>query len=144
VNRILVHSNNGDEMFCSMFAAFRLALSGCRPLQVELPDEVAWLATAYRSPKRFCACRFSANILPRKAASPALDFVLRIGEASFGEQSLANAIAAHAGCRGRGGEGADYDDPSVLLTSGTTGRSKVGRFLTLARWRFVITTISPT
>ena len=31
-DRVLVHSKNCDEMFWSMFAAFRLGAVGCRPI----------------------------------------------------------------------------------------------------------------
>ena len=45
-DRILVHSKNGDEMFWSMFAAFRLGAVWVPTNFRLMPDEVAYLATA--------------------------------------------------------------------------------------------------
>ena len=45
-DRILVHSKNCDEMFWSMFAAFRLGAVWVPTNFRLMPDEVAYLATA--------------------------------------------------------------------------------------------------
>src|ERR1041384_6744415 len=45
-DRILVHSKNCDEMFFSMFAAFRLGAVWVPTNFRLMPDEVAYLATA--------------------------------------------------------------------------------------------------
>jgi Acyl-CoA synthetases (AMP-forming)/AMP-acid ligases II len=45
-DRILVHSKNCDEMFWSMFAAFRLGAIWVPTNFRLMPDEVAYLATA--------------------------------------------------------------------------------------------------
>ena len=45
-DRVLVHSKNGDEMFWSMFAAFRLGAVWVPTNFRLMPDEVAYLAQA--------------------------------------------------------------------------------------------------
>ncbi|MEN3286911.1 MAG: fatty-acyl-CoA synthase, partial [Bradyrhizobium sp.] len=45
-DRLLVHSKNSDEMFASMFAAFRLGAVWVPTNFRLMPDEVAYLATA--------------------------------------------------------------------------------------------------
>ena len=49
-DRILVHSKNCDEMFWSMFAAFRLGAVWVPTNFRLMPDEVAYLATASGAP----------------------------------------------------------------------------------------------
>src|ERR1700687_1852606 len=44
-DRILVHSKNCDEMFCSMFAAFRLGAVWVPSNFRLMPAEGSWLAT---------------------------------------------------------------------------------------------------
>ena len=104
-DRILVHSKNCDEMFWSMFAAFRLGAVWVPTNFRLMPDEVAYLATASGAKAFLCHGDF-----PDHAAAvsrvPALEFTWRIGEGAFGEQSVGDAITAHAGaesreCRGR-------------------------------------------
>ena len=62
-DRLLVHSKNCDEMFWSMFAAFRLGAVWVPTNFRLMPDEVAYLATASGAkgvsvPRRFSrSCR---------------------------------------------------------------------------------------
>ena len=99
-DRILVHSKNCDEMFWSMFAAFRLGAVWVPTNFRLMPDEVAYLATASGA-KGFCATAIFP-IMPRRPPSPALEFIWRIGEGRrSARQSVSEAIAAHAGARGR-------------------------------------------
>ena len=99
-DRILVHSKNCDEMFWSMFAAFRLGAVWVPTNFRLMPDEVAYLATASGAKAFLCHGDFPDHAAAVKAASPALAFTWRIGEGAFGEQSVGEAIAAHAGRRG--------------------------------------------
>ena len=105
-DRILVHSKNGDEMFWSMFAAFRLGAVWVPTNFRLMPDEVAYLATSSGAKAFLCHGDFPDHAAAVEAASPALEFIWRIGEGGFGERSVSEAIAAHADatideCRGR-------------------------------------------
>src|SRR5439155_9263902 len=135
-DRLLVHSKNCDEMFWSMFAAFRLGAVWVPTNFRLMPDEVAYLATASGAKGFLCHGDFPDHA--RAAANPALEFVWRIGEGAFGATSVSAAIAAHAGAE-VANAAVDYDDPCwFFFTSGTTGRSKAA-VLTHGQMAFVVT-----
>jgi fatty-acyl-CoA synthase len=137
-DRILVHSKNGAEMFWSMFAAFRLGAVWVPTNFRLMPDEVAWLATASGAKAFLCHGDFPDHAAAVQAASPALAFIWRIGEGAFGERSLSEAIAVHAGGTVEEAR-VEYDDPCwFFFTSGTTGRSKAA-VLTHGQMAFVVT-----
>jgi fatty-acyl-CoA synthase len=137
-DRILVHSRNGEEMFWSMFAAFRLGAVWVPTNFRLMPDEVAWLATSSGAKAFLCHGDFPDHAAAVTAASPALGLLWRIGEGAFGETSVGEAIAAHAGAAVENAR-VDYDDPCwFFFTSGTTGRSKAA-VLTHGQMAFVIT-----
>src|ERR1700761_1907118 len=137
-DRILVHSKNGDEMFWSMFAAFRLGAIWVPTNFRLMPDEVAYLASASGAKALLCHGDFLDHAAAVKASSPGLEFTWRIGEGAFGEKSLTEAIAAHAGEHVEDAA-VDYDDPCwFFFTSGTTGRSKAA-VLTHGQMAFVVT-----
>lgn len=135
-DRILVHSKNCDEMFWSMFAAFRLGAVWVPTNFRLMPDEVVWLATASGAKGFLCHGDF-----PEHAAAvsgPALEFTWRIGEGTFGETSVGEAIAAQAGAK-VANAAVESDDPCwFFFTSGTTGRSKAA-VLTHGQMAFVVT-----
>src|SRR6201992_842002 len=92
-DRILVHSKNGEEMFWSMFAAFRLGAVWVPTNFRLMPDEVAYLGAASRAKACLCHGDFPDHA---KAVTTA-DFIWRIGgEGAFGETSVRAAIAANA------------------------------------------------
>jgi fatty-acyl-CoA synthase len=136
-DRILVHSKNCDEMFWSMFAAFRLGAVWVPTNFRLMPDEVAYLAAASGAKAFLCHSDFPDHAAA--AANPALQFIWRIGEeGTFGEKSVSEAIAAHAGERIEN-VAVEYDDPCwFFFTSGTTGRSKAA-VLTHGQMAFVVT-----
>jgi fatty-acyl-CoA synthase len=135
-DRILVHSKNCDEMFLSMFAAFRLGAVWVPTNFRLMPDEVAYLATASGAKALLCHGDFPDHAAAVSSLAPA--FVWRIGEGAFGERSLSDAIAAHAGAAIENAKVA-YDDPCwFFFTSGTTGRSKAA-VLTHGQLAFVVT-----
>src|ERR1700754_1440050 len=138
-DRILVHSRNCDEMFWSMFAAFRLGAVWVPTNFRLMPDEVAYLATASGAKAFLCHGDFPDHAAAVKAASPALAFTWRIGDAgAFGERTVAEAIAAHADAKVEEAS-VDYNDPCwFFFTSGTTGRSKAA-VLTHGQMAFVVT-----
>jgi fatty-acyl-CoA synthase len=133
-DRVLVHSKNCDEMFWSMFAAFRLGAVWVPTNFRLMPDEVAYLATASGAKAFLCHGDFADHA---KAVSGP-DFVWRIGEGAFGERSVSDAIRAHAGIK-LDNAAVEYDDPCwFFFTSGTTGRSKAA-VLTHGQMGFVVT-----
>jgi fatty-acyl-CoA synthase len=136
-DRILVHSKNCDEMFWSMFAAFRLGAVWVPTNFRLMPDEVAYLASASGAKAFLCHADFPEHA--QAAANPALEFIWRIGEGgAFGERTVSDAIAAQAGVRVENAA-VDYDDPCwFFFTSGTTGRSKAA-VLTHGQMAFVVT-----
>jgi fatty-acyl-CoA synthase len=135
-DRILVHSKNCDEMFWSMFAAFRLGAVWVPTNFRLMPDEVAYLANASGAKGFLCHGDFPDHAAA--VTNPALEFIWRIGEGAFGEQSVGAAIAAQAGTNVENAA-VEYDDPCwFFFTSGTTGRSKAA-VLTHGQMAFVIT-----
>jgi fatty-acyl-CoA synthase len=137
-DRILVHSKNCDEMFWSMFSAFRLGAVWVPTNFRLMPDEVAWLATASGAKAFLCHGDFPEYAAAVEASSPALDFTWRIGEGALGESSVSEAIAAHADASIEE-DSVEYDDPCwFFFTSGTTGRSKAA-VLTHGQMAFVVT-----
>jgi len=137
-DRILVHSRNCDEMFWSMFAAFRLGAVWVPTNFRLMPDEVAYLGTASGAKAFLCHGDFADHAEAVAAASPALEFTWRIGEGTFGETSLREAIGANAG-EAIDNFAVDYDDPCwFFFTSGTTGRSKAA-VLTHGQMAYVVT-----
>jgi fatty-acyl-CoA synthase len=135
-DRILVHSKNGEEMFWSMFAAFRLGAVWVPTNFRLMPDEVAYLAAASGAKAFLCHGDFPDHA--KAVCGPALEFTWRIGEGAFGEKSVDDAIKAHAGVRVENAA-VDYDDPCwFFFTSGTTGRSKAA-VLTHGQMTFVVT-----
>ncbi len=77
-DRILVHSKNCDEMFWSMFAAFRLGAVWVPTNFRLMPDEVAYLAAASGARAFLCHGDFPDHAAAAQAASPAIAFTWRI------------------------------------------------------------------
>ncbi|MEH2501704.1 fatty-acyl-CoA synthase [Bradyrhizobium sp. AZCC 1578] len=135
-DRILVHSKNCDEMFWSMFAAFRLGAVWVPTNFRLMPDEAAYLASASGAKAFLCHGDFPDHATA--AANPALEFIWRIGEGALGERAVSDVIAEHAGAKVENAA-VDYDDPCwFFFTSGTTGRSKAA-VLTHGQMAFVVT-----
>ena len=134
-DRILVHSKNCEEMFWSMFAAFRVGAIWVPTNFRLMPDEVAYLATASGAKGFLCHGDFPDHA---KAVTDA-EFIWRIGEeGTFGEISVREAMAKHTGAT-VGNIAVEHDDPCwFFFTSGTTGRSKAA-VLTHGQMAFVVT-----
>jgi fatty-acyl-CoA synthase len=134
-DRILVHSKNCDEMFVSMFAAFRLGAVWVPTNFRLMPDEVAYLGTASGAKAFLCHGDFPEHA----AAATGAAFLWRIGDSgTFGERTLSDAISAHADAH-VDNAAVEHDDPCwFFFTSGTTGRSKAA-VLTHGQMAFVIT-----
>src|SRR5215467_7371843 len=136
-DRILVHSKNCEEMFYSMFAAFRLGAVWVPTNFRLMPDEVAYLAQASGAKGFLCHADFPEHAAAVTAG--ALEFTWRIGgEGAFGEKTVADAIASRAGNVVEN-VAVEHDDPCwFFFTSGTTGRSKAA-VLTHGQMGFVVT-----
>lgn len=136
-DRILVQSANCNQMFESMFACFRVGAVWVPTNFRQTPDEVAWLAQASGARGMICSAAFPEHARTCKEASPSLDFVIAIGEGSFGEDYDA-VVARHEG-RTVKSAAVDRDDPCwFFFTSGTTGRPKAA-VLTHGQMGFVVT-----
>ncbi len=139
-DRLLVHSKNSEEMFFSMFAAFRLGLVWVPTNFRLMPDEVVYLATASGAKGFLCHADFPDHARAVAEGAPDVGFVWAMsapGAPPFGEASVASRIAAEAGATMRDAA-VLYDDPCwFFFTSGTTGRSKAA-VLTHGQMSYVI------
>jgi fatty-acyl-CoA synthase len=136
-DRILVQSQNCNQMFESMFACFRIGAVWVPTNFRQTPDEVAFLATASGATGMICNASFPHHARTVAEASRQNGFVIAIGDADFGPSY--DAIVDEF--RGRTPEEAavDRDDPCwFFFTSGTTGRPKAA-VLTHGQLAFVVT-----
>ena len=138
-DRMLVHSKNCDEMFWSMFAAFRLGAVWVPTNFRLMPDEVAYLATASGAKAFLCHGDFPDHAASVAAASPALEFIWRIGEGALRRDTRSATRSPRMRRASVENAAVDYDDPCwFFFTSGTTGRSKAA-VLTHGQMAFVVT-----
>ncbi len=136
-DRILVQSQNCNQMFESMFACFRLGAVWVPTNFRQTPDEVAYLAKASGATGMICNAAFPDHAEACRAACPDLGFVVAIGAAAFGED-YDTLVAAHRGVAVANAS-VDRDDPCwFFFTSGTTGRPKAA-VLTHSQMSFVAT-----
>jgi fatty-acyl-CoA synthase len=130
-DRILVQSQNCNQMFEAMFACFRAGAVYVPTNFRQTPDEVAYLAQASGAVAMICNAAF-----PDHAAACALP-TITIGAAAFGpswdalaDEYLGEKPVDHP---------IDRDDPCwFFFTSGTTGRPKAS-VLTHGQMAFVVT-----
>lgn len=137
-DRILIHSKNCDDMFWSMFAAFRIGAIWVPTNFRQMPGEIAELAVQVGIKAFLCHGDFPDHAAAVAAAKPDLAFIWRIGEGSLGQNSLSRAIETHAETACPEAEVHHNDACWFLFTSGTTGRSKA-TVLTHGQMAFVIT-----
>ncbi|MCW7544081.1 acyl-CoA synthetase [Aurantimonas litoralis] len=136
-DRILVQSQNCNQMFESMFACFRLGAVWVPTNFRQTPDEVAYLARASGATGMICNAAFPDHAEACRAACPDLGFGVAIGAAAFGED-YDTLVAAHRGVAVANAS-VDRDDPCwFFFTSGTTGRPKAA-VLTHGQMSFVAT-----
>ncbi|WP_312796362.1 acyl-CoA synthetase [Tianweitania sp.] len=135
-DRILVQSSNCNQMFESMFAAFRVGAVWVPTNFRQTPDEVAYLAQSSGASLMICQAAFAGHAEASWNASPALQQFIAIGEAGFGEDY--DAIVARNLGQMVKAAAVDRDDPCwYFYTSGTTGRPKAA-VLTHGQMAFVI------
>jgi fatty-acyl-CoA synthase len=136
-DRILVQSKNGNQMFESMFACFRLGAVWVPTNYRQTPGEVAYLAQSSGASAMICHCDFPEYVAAARQAAPAIRFVVSIGASAFGEDYDA-LVTQHSG-QSVPIASVEHDDPCwFFYTSGTTGRPKAA-VLTHGQMAFVIT-----
>ena len=84
-DRILVQSKNGNQMFESMFACFRLGAVWVPTNYRQTPGEVAYLAQSSGASAMICHCDFPEYVTAAREAAPDIRFVVSIGASEFGE-----------------------------------------------------------
>ncbi|MBZ9655917.1 acyl-CoA synthetase [Phyllobacterium lublinensis] len=136
-DRILVQSQNCNQMFESMLACFRLGAVWVPTNFRQTADEVAYLAEASGAKGMICGHQFPDHAQACRRASPDLRFVLAIGKAGFGEDY--DAVIDRFNGRSVTMAAVEHDDPCwFFFTSGTTGRPKAA-VLTHGQMGFVVT-----
>ncbi len=135
-DRILVQSQNCNQMFESMFACFRIGAVWVPTNFRQTPEEVAYLAKASGAKGMICNASFPDHARVSRETSAQIGFVIAIGEAEFGP-SYDEIVEEFLGRAARD-ERVDRDDPCwFFFTSGTTGRPKAA-VLTHGQMNFVV------
>jgi acyl-CoA synthetase (AMP-forming)/AMP-acid ligase II/predicted DNA-binding protein with PD1-like motif len=135
-DRILVQSQNCNQMFESMFACFRVGAVWVPTNFRQTPEEVAYLAKASGATGMICNASFPDHARTARDANTGIGFVIVIGEADFGP-SYDSVVDASYGQKPVEAQ-VERDDPCwFFFTSGTTGRPKAA-VLTHGQMAFVI------
>ncbi len=137
-DKILVQAKNSNQLFETMFAAFKLGAVWV-PCNFRLtPPEVAYLASSSHARVMIADDSFAAHVEASKAAAKKLERVIVIGTPRSGEEDFEALVAEGVGAPAWEEE-VGYDDPCwFFYTSGTTGRPKAG-VLTHGQMAFVVT-----
>lgn len=136
-DRILIQSQNCNQMFESMFACFRIGAVWVPANFRQSPDEVAYLAKASGARGMICGSAFAGHAQACRETCEDLSFVIAIGAAEFGEDY--DAVVERNAGRSVRAAAVMRDDPCwFFFTSGTTGRPKAA-VLTHGQMGFVIT-----
>jgi fatty-acyl-CoA synthase len=135
-DRILVQSSNCNQMFESMFAAFRVGAVWVPTNFRQTPDEVSYLAASSGATLMICQAAFGGHADTSRAANPSIANCISIGVSEIGEDY--DLIVARNLGKIVKSEPVDRDDPCwYFYTSGTTGRPKAA-VLTHGQMAFVI------
>lgn len=134
-DKVIVHARNSNEMFETMFAAFKIGAvwvpTNCRVL----PDDVAHIATTTDASAIIYGEAFADHADAALAAGARL--AVSIGKPRPGEYRYGDLVRAGHGNRFQAAP-VERDDPCwFFLTSGTTGAPKAG-VLTHGQMAFVI------
>jgi fatty-acyl-CoA synthase len=134
---ILVISRNSNQLFESMWAAYKLGAVWV-PCNFRLtPPEVAYLGAASNAKAMIYEEIFAGHVEAVRAEQPGLEQVVCIGSAGDGEAGYEALVTEHSGTSFTEAE-VHYDDPCwYFFTSGTTGRSKAA-VLTHGQMCFVV------
>lgn len=138
-DRVMIHARNGNAMFESLWASFKLGAVWV-PTNFRLtPPEVAYLAEASGAKVMIYDRGFEAHADAARAVQPALGLIVSIGTPRPGEQAYETlATEPFAPAEAEPAE-VEYDDTLwFFYTSGTTGRPKAA-MLTHGQMAFVVT-----
>ena len=136
-DRILIQSQNCNQMFESMFVCFRLGAVWVPTNFRQTPDEVAYLAAASGAKGMICGYSFPKHVEACRQANAELKFVIAIGKVDFAEDY--DDIIDRFDSETVATAAVDHDDPCwFFFTSGTTGRPKAA-VLTHGQMGFVVT-----
>lgn len=134
-DRILIQSQNCNQMFESMLACFRLGAVWVPANFRQTPEEVCWLAQSSGASGMICGAEF-----PDHAAAcdtPDRRFTLVIGGAQGDPTDFDTVVETYMG-QTVANTAVDRDDPCwFFFTSGTTGRPKAS-VLTHGQMAFVL------
>ncbi|NKC30604.1 acyl-CoA synthetase [Falsiroseomonas selenitidurans] len=138
-DRVLVHARNGNPMFESLFASFKIGAVWV-PTNFRLtPAEVAYLGASSRAVVMLRDQGFGGHAQAVREASPHLRHVVAMGDAGPGELDYEALLAAATPPPPDHEAAVVHDDPCwFFYTSGTTGRPKAG-VLTHGQMAFVVT-----
>ena len=136
-DKILVHSQNCNQLFESMFVCFQLGAVWVPTNFRQTPVEVAYQAQASEATAMICNADFSEHAKKACEVAPSIKFVVSIGSSKFGENYdtlVKDNLFTEAPFAD-----VNYDDPCwFFFTSGTTGKPKAA-ILTHGQMGFVIT-----
>ena len=137
-DKLLVQARNSNQLFESMFVAFKLGAVWV-PCNFRLtPPEVAFIAKSSEAVAMIVDDVFAGHVAAARAEAPRLRSVFWIGEAPAGESSFESLVDEG---RGAAAWEADvgYDDACwFFFTSGTTGRPKAA-VLTHGQMAYIVT-----
>ncbi len=135
-DRVLLQAKNGNQLFESMFACFRLGAVWVPANFRQTPAEIAYLAGASGASAMICGAEFPDHAAAARAAT-GMGGVVSIGPSAFGEE-YDKLVERHLGASVRTAD-VEHDDPCwFFFTSGSTGRPKAG-VLTHGQMGFVVT-----
>lgn len=134
-DRILIQSQNCNQMFESMLACFRLGAVWVPANFRQTPEEVSWLAQSSGAVGMICGAEF-----PDHAAAcdtPNRKFTILIGDPAQGDTDFDTLVTTYMG-QSVPNAPVSRDDPCwFFFTSGTTGRPKAS-VLTHGQMAFVL------
>ena len=138
-DRVMIHARNGNPMFESLWAAFKLGAVWV-PTNFRLTaPEVAYLAEASGARALIYDRGFEGHADSAGVAQAALGLVIAIGEPRTGETAYEDLVAEPFDPVEAEPAEVDYDDTLwFFYTSGTTGRPKAA-MLTHGQMAFVVT-----
>jgi fatty-acyl-CoA synthase len=140
-DRVLVHSKNSNEMFESLFAAFRLGAVWVPTNFRITPDEVVYMASVAQSRVFLCQSDYPEYAAAVLEAAPEMSVVWLEGTKAVDRDQRPRAddlIARHLG-ESVPNAAVGRDSPCwFLFTSGTTGKPKAA-VLTHGQLAFVVT-----